>query len=160
MAESKSTRESLSKTPSWIMLGFVIGCVVMWTIRKETLYADKEEILAKAQYEAAHPKPTPTPPPPQTRMSLSDMEAIFEEWQGSAVWQFDTTEVVFWNRESNQFIECVQVLKNGDDLFFRTIPKLTRPLIDDGVPKNAPIRFTEPEDVHAERRTRFMIPSR
>ena len=157
MSDPKPRRESLSKTPSWIMLGFVIGCIVAFTVKQQffSLPNPPAPVVTTKQVESPEPVRKPEP----AHAPLSEMEAIFYQWRGNAVWLHDITEVAFWDRETNKYSEYVEVMRSGDETYFRTIPQLTRPLIDE-VPLNAPIRFTEPESVHAERRSRFIIPAR
>ena len=88
------------------------------------------------------------------------MEAIFERWQNKAIWRHELTEVAYWNPTTNQYSEFVEVLRSGEDLYFRTIPRLTRPLIDQDLEPAVPIRFTELEETRAARRAPYMIAPR
>lgn len=160
MSDAKPTRESLSKTPSWVMLGFVIGCIVMWTIKTES----PAPAPVRPQPTTSAPSTPPTfqaPPEKEDKpdASLSDMEAVFDRWKGDAIWHHDLTEVAFWNRTTNKYDNFVEVLRNGDDYYFRTIPKLTQNLIEAGVPHDAPIKFTEPDSVRAERQSLYLTPA-
>lgn len=157
MPEPKPTRESLSKTPSWIMLGFVIGCIVALTVKRQVEGGEKTDRPSKPPVEQVA-SPPPEPAPTSSRISLSDMEAIFDQWKGNAIWTHDITEVAFWDATTQQYSGFVEVLRNGDDYFFRTISRLTRPMVEEGIPSNMPIRFTETEAMRAQRRARFMIP--
>jgi hypothetical protein len=136
----------MSKVPSWISVGFVIGALVGWTVRE--------------------PKPAP---PPQTRIvevtrpdphpiKISTVEAIFEEWRQFAAWRDDdTTEIEIFNTDTNQH-DAYEVRRVDDRFYFRTLPRLTRKLIDygDKLPPNAPIRFAGVEERPASRASRQM----
>jgi len=154
-----SNREALSKTPSWIMLGVLIGGVIGYTAKTHWDNRSRADAEAAAAAERARPTPTPTPlPPPPSKASLTDLEAVFQRWQGRAIWRNDVTEVAFWDPATNQFSEYVEVLRNGDDYYFRSIPHLTRPFSEEPAPKDAPLRFTDPE-AHPERHLRLTFPN-
>jgi len=124
----------MSMTPSWVMLGFVLGAFFVWAL----------------------PEPEKTPPTPPARLErapeqtmpaarlprLTDVEAVFAQWDRYAIWDNDATEVAYWNEETNSFSNFFEVLRVGDRLFFRSIPKLTRPLIKRGVEAHSPLLFT------------------
>lgn len=164
MPDPKPAKEPLSKTPSWIMLGFVIGCIVALTIRKDLDARDKPAALQPPATAASSSTPQLEATPPSKaaprQLSLSDMEAVFVQWQERAIWRHELTEVAFWNPNTNKYSELVEVLRSGEDLYFRTIPRLTRPLIDEVPDLAVPIRFTELEETRAARRAPFMIPPR
>jgi hypothetical protein len=149
MSDEKPPMERLSKVPSWIMLGFVIGGIVALTVKREI---DLRDRASEASSAAVVPTPVPTPSPEPHHAGLNVMEDIFEKWQANAIWSHDLTQVAFWDPTTNRYSEYVEVLRNGDDLYFRTLPALTWPLIEDGVSPDTPLRFAEPESVHAERR--------
>ena len=122
----------MSMTPSWVMLGFVLGAFFVWAL----------------------PEPEKTPPPapaervPEQKMlvvrlpRLTDVEAVFAQWDRYAIWDNDATEVAYWSEETKSFANFFEVLRVGDRLFFRSIPKLTRPLIKRGVEAHSPFLFT------------------
>jgi hypothetical protein len=122
----------MSMTPSWVMLGFGLGAFFVWAL----------------------PTPEKTPPPapaervPEQKMlvvrlpRLSDVEAVFAQWDRYAIWENDLTEIAYWSEETGSFSNFFEVLRMGDRLFFRSIPKLTRPLIKRGVEARSPLLFT------------------
>lgn len=145
------------------MLGFVIGCIVALTVKRD-LDAREKNAAAAAAAAAATAKPlatqieaAPQPKPAPTHLSLSDMEAIFQRWQNKAVWRHELTEVAYWNPTTNLYSEFVEVVRSGDDLYFRSIPHLTRPLLEEDVDPAIPIRFTELEETRAARRAPYII---
>ncbi len=155
-----SSRDALSKTPSWIMVGFVIGGIVAWTAKTQWDNRSRAVAASALAVEQAKPMPTPTPlPPPPGKASLTDLEAVFERWQSHAIWRNDITEIAFWDPATSQFSEFVEVLRNGDEDYFRTIPRLTRPFGDEVLPKDAPLRFTDPDALHPERHLRLTFPN-
>lgn len=130
----------LSKTPSWIMLGFVLGAVAMWSWRLES-----------DRVHRAMPVPVPEPPPVKLeRPQQSEIEAVFSDWGRFAVWHHDITEVGLWDREKREFAIFYEVLRNGDAYYFRSIPKLTRPVLTHGVNPQSPLQFTETEEARRE----------
>ena len=121
-------------TPSWVMLGFVLGAFFVWALPE------------------AKKKPPPPPalvervPEPMTLASrlprLTEVEAVFAQWDRYAIWESDVTEVAYWNEETRSFSNFFEVLRSGDRLFFRSIPKLTRPVVRRGVEARSPLLFT------------------
>ncbi|HWA08558.1 MAG TPA: hypothetical protein VG838_03740 [Opitutaceae bacterium] len=138
MDEPDESRESappsrrLSKTPSWIMLGFLLGAMFVWSLPRP-----KEAPAVAAAPVKAEAPPAPSAP------RLTAVEAVFEEWGQYAVWDNDVTEVALWNPQANAFTDYFEVLRTGDRLYFRSIPRLTRPVLTRGVKENAPMLFTE-----------------
>lgn len=119
----------MSKTPSWIMLGFCIGALFVWALPDDT--------------------PPPPPAPRQEPVTvllrphrMSEIEAVFDQWGQYAVWDNDTTEVALWNTDAKAFTDTFEVLRVGETLYFRTIPRLTRPVIRRGVESKSPLQFT------------------
>ncbi len=135
-SERPVTPSKLSKTPSWITLGFVLGALFVWSL----------------------PDPPPPPPPPKVepttvrleRPVLSEIEAVFAQWSEFAVWKNDITEVAMWDTARKSYSLFYEVLRNGDVYYFRSIPQLTRPVLTHGVPENAPLRYTETEEMRRE----------
>jgi hypothetical protein len=133
----------MSMTPSWVMLGFVLGAVFVWALPP----------LKKAP-----PLPPRTPPtisaPPKvatTPPQLSTIEAVFYKWGDNAVWHNDTTEVALWNTETETFDDFYEVRRLSGALYFRTIPSLSRRIINRGKPvPECPLQFTETEEQYRE----------
>lgn len=124
----------LSKTPSWILLGFLLGALFVWTLPSEDKTA---ESLSGVN-------------PPQVvqleRPKLSDVEAVFAEWERFAVWKNNISQVAMWDTEKRSYSIFYEVLREGDGYYFRSIPQLTRPVLMRGVPDNAPLQFAETEE--------------
>jgi hypothetical protein len=126
----------MSKVPSWISVGFVLGALVGWTLRA--------------------PKPQPPPPVKIVEVTkleprpnkLATVEALFEQWKHLAGWRDDTAEFLVWNSDTKKFSEAYEVRRVGEDFYFRSIPQLTRKLVDygDRLPPDAPIQFAGVED--------------
>ncbi|HVU23189.1 MAG TPA: hypothetical protein VHE13_03620 [Opitutus sp.] len=125
----------LSKTPSWITLGFLLGALFVLVLPHE-------------------PPPAAPPAPPRVvkleRPKLTEIEAVFAAWGDHAVWGHDVTEVALWDMDTHSYSICYEVLRSGDIYFFRSIPKLTRPVLTHGVPANSPLLFTETEESRRE----------
>lgn len=129
----------MSKVPSWISVGFVLGAVFVWSLFK--------------------PKPTPPEvkiveviPPQAHETKLTTIEAVFDEWRENAVWHNDSTEIAYWNPGTQEFSEFYEVRRVGEALYFRSIPRLTRRIINHGkpLPPRCPLRFTETEEQYRE----------
>lgn len=140
----ESPRSRPSQIPSWIMLGFILG----------------------ALFVLALPSRTPAPPPvpaapaeipsieaarPIRKANLTTIEAVFAEWGRYAVWENDATEVALWNAEAGGFSDCYEVIRSGEDAYFRSIPRLSRPVLVTAAPSKCPLQFTESEE-HREAR--------
>ncbi|MBK9991533.1 MAG: hypothetical protein IPP19_12545 [Verrucomicrobia bacterium] len=148
---TKPSREKLSTTPSWIMVGFIIGAMFAYGVQREV-----------ARRNQLTPPPPPAPAPvkvePQKsaaaikdRASLAAIENVFTQYESQAVWRHDITEVALWNAETNKFSEFFEVMRSGEYYYYRTLPHLTRPVIRHNVNPDLPLRFTEPEDVQLKR---------
>ncbi|MEO5958180.1 MAG: hypothetical protein ABIZ49_12975 [Opitutaceae bacterium] len=133
----------MSKVPSWISLGFVLGALAAWTFRPEGKPQPAPPV-PRSQPELVAPK-TPLP------TKLTTVEAVFADWGRFAVWDGDTTEIVFWNAGTQDFTETYEVRRSGEALLFRSIARPTAPLIDYGarLPKECPLRFVDMEKYRA-----------
>jgi hypothetical protein len=147
--EAESTeRESppkMSMIPSWVMLGFVLGALFVGTLPPLKKQQPAPPVAPPAF------KNTPAAAPPALPQ-LSTIEAVFSVWGENAVWDHDTTEVALWNTDLNRFADFYEVRRVGDLYYFRTIPKLTRRIINHGkqLPVNCPLQFTETEAQYLE----------
>jgi len=145
--EDKSDQRSaeLSKVPSWILLGFLIGAAFVFLLRREYLFDGDGAAPALVE-----PQPAVASLPPTSLTvrkgdpSLSAIEAIWTAWGEHAVWIGELSEVALWNTQNLAFSDYVEVTRRGDFYFFRSIPKLTRPIVDRGLGIKAPVQFTGP----------------
>src|SRR3954467_585681 len=101
----------MSKTPSWIMLGFVLGAV----------------FVAALPPMGKKPAPEPEPPrslapvrsdEPRQPPELTTIEAVFAEWGQYAVWSDDTTEVALWNSQDKAFTNYYEVRRLNGVFYF------------------------------------------
>jgi hypothetical protein len=118
-----------TQVPSWLMLGFALGALFILALPKRA--------PVQPESPAAPPPARPSPPRP-----VSTIEAVFAAWGKYAVWSDDTTEVALWNADTGAYSDCYEVLRIGEDYYFRTLPRLNRPILDHGVPEGAPLEFT------------------
>lgn len=136
-----SSPATMSKVPSWVSLGFVLGALFGWALPK--------------------PGPKPSPPVPTRAVApprepqatkLTTVEAVFAEWSAHAVWDNDTTQIAYWNPGTEGFTEFYEVRRRADLLYFRSIPKLTRLVIRHGkpLPPECPLQFTETPEQYRE----------
>ncbi|MBC7366640.1 MAG: hypothetical protein H7343_07485 [Undibacterium sp.] len=127
-----------SLVPSWIMLGFLIGALFVWA-----LPARKP---APPRLEKSEPRTVIMKTVPQ----FTTVEAVFTEWGKYAVWDNELTEIALWSSETKDYTDCFEVLRSGSSYFFRSIPRLTRPVLTHGTRENSPLQFTETEAQRAE----------
>jgi hypothetical protein len=138
-------REKLSKTPSWIMVGFVVGCVFAYVAEREI---DKRRVKPPAEPPPVATRPVEPPPPAQVsamRLSLNEVDAIFRQFTAGAVWENDITEVAVWNPVTKKFSDLVEVMRSGEYFYYRPITRLTRPLISNEPEPGVLLLFTETE---------------
>lgn len=133
----------MSKTPSWVMLGFLLGAAFVWGFKRDTAKPPAVAPVTLTEWPKAV-KVTPSP--------LTTIEALFAEWGDNAVWEDERTEVAMWRSETGAYSEFYEVRKIGGELFFRSIPKLTRRIVRSGtpLPASAPLQFTESERHYRE----------
>ena len=130
------SRSRLSKTPSWITLGFILGALFVASLPREN--------------KNAPPAVAEPPPVKLERPRLTEIEAVFADWGNGAVWQRDMTEVALWDTEKRAYSIFYEVVRNGDNFYFRSIPKFTRPVLTRGVNAQSPLQFTETEESRRE----------
>lgn len=135
-----------SKTPSWVMLGFVLGALAMLAFP----WPEKKPSLPVTVTLVAPTKPAPLAPEKPTVERALFFEAVFAEWSKYAVWDDELTEVAFWSAETKSFSERFEVLRSGDRIYFRSITRFSRPLLTHGVPDNSPLQFTETQAARDE----------
>jgi hypothetical protein len=140
----KRSPAKLSKTPSWVMLGFILGALTVYAMMRHPQTAAPAPV--RVQF-VDPPKPVgPRPPPP-----LSTIETVFELWGEHAVWSDNTTEVALWNKQERAFAEFYEVRRIGGVNYFRSIPNLTRRVLTHGKAlPDSPLQFTETEEQYQE----------
>ena len=127
----------LSKTPSWVTLGFTLGALFVWA-------------LPHAEKTVTTPGTTQAVTVQLLRPKTTEIEAVFAEWSQFAVWENDLTEVALWDVDRKSYSIYYEVLRNGDALYFRSIPRLTRPVLTHGLHGAMPLQFTETEALRRE----------
>jgi len=153
--DPKPPRETLSKTPSWIMVGFIIGVIFAYGVQREGTRRNSPKPVPPP---TAAPVAAPAKTEPlrsdaalKNRASLSAIENIFTQYESQAVWHNDLSEVALWNAETGKYAECLEVMRSGEYYYVRTIPRLTRAVIRQTTDPAAPLLFTEPIDVQLKR---------
>ena len=160
--DNKPTRANASKVPSWIMVGFVLGLLVFYTVNdylnrpKQT--APQPEPASVVTTATTAPVAKPAPPPPKD-LSLQIIDIIFRQWVVNALWDYNTTEVLFYNPADGKFSIAIEVTRRGIEgdytYFYRPIDALTRPLVPAPDRPGTVIRFTENEETTRFREERF-----
>jgi len=133
-----------SRSFSWGMTGFLLGAACVYAhLRPPPSPAEAPAVtsVAVAQTPAA-----PTPPRP-----LSTVEAVFAEWGERASWTGNLTEIALWSSAAGAFAEYYEIRRVGGQLYFRSIPVLTRRVIRRGKEDpSCPLVFTETEAEYRE----------
>lgn len=151
MTESNQKKEKLSRAPSWIMVGFVIGALFAYGVQRRLQQSAVPPAVPARTAGEAKPASPPPAANPVSHASLSEIENVFAQYGEHAVWRYDLTEVALWRPETNKYSQCFEVLRSGGVYYFRTIPHLTRPVVRPNRTPDAPLRFTEPEDEQLKR---------
>lgn len=134
----------MSKTPSWIMLGFLLGAVFVAALPP----LRKKPAPEMPTFRAVEPA---KPSAPRDPGPLTTIEDVFATWGKHAVWSDDVTEVALWSVQEKAFADFYEVRRVGDVYYFRTIPRLTRRIIARGKPiPESPLQFTETEEQYRE----------
>lgn len=142
-------KEKLSRTPSWIMVGFVIGCVFAYVANREV---EKRRSPAPRSEPAAQSAPVAPPEtPPSMRLSQNEVDAIFRQVFENAVWENDLTQIAVWNPLTKKFSDLVEVMRSGEYFYYRPLTKLTRPLITAEAESGVLVLFTETEAMREKR---------
>jgi hypothetical protein len=131
----------LSKTPSWVMLGFILGALFVFALPRKPPTVLRPIVLAPPE------KKTITEVP-----RLTTIEDVFAQWAQYAVWQDDVTQVALWNAEVGDFAEFYEIRRYERVYYFRSIPHLTSVIIRHGprLPPECPLQFTETEEQYME----------
>lgn len=132
----------LSKTPSWVSLGFVLGALFVWALPSPKPAASDPALSTAA--------PASAPAAQLARPTLTEIEAVFAVYGGQAVWDRDLTEVALWDTETEQFSRYYEITRAGEHFYFRSIERLTRPILTHGVKGDGPLVYTETEEQRQE----------
>lgn len=162
----------LAKEPSWLLLGFLLGAAFVWLLPSEK--AGNPSAGAPGDGTAVSAAGEGVAGTPQTAgqgvgqaaggaralpvRRLSTIEAVFESWGQYAIWEHDLTQVALWSAEHGGYAECYEVMRSGDVLYFRSIPRLTRPVINYGTQITSPLLYTETETTRAARAGGLLVP--
>ena len=132
---SEPAQSKPSQIPSWVTLGFVLGALFVLALPRRAAVESRHQPAGEVA--AAKPaKPAAAP-------RVTTIEAVFAAWDKYAVWSNDSTEVALWNTETMSYSECYEVLRTANGYYFRSISKLTRPILTHGVVEESPLQFTE-----------------
>lgn len=138
----------MSKTPSWIMLGFVLGALAAAAFLRQP----------SGPAPVAPPPAAVTPPEPEKPrlpQPLSKIEVVFELYGKEALWdRNETTEVGLFDFEANRIADFYEIRRMEGKLFFRTIPELTRRVVTEKTDPTNPLQFTETEEQYIDRMER------
>ena|SRR5580700_6772487 len=151
--ENPAPSSKPSPIPSWVMLGFALGALTIWSLPHSAREEPEPEPTTPEVKSAPPPPPSPAVIRTQQPLEgppLARIENVFAEFGKYAVWSDDSTEVALWNTATRGFSDYFEVLKVDDKYYVRTIPELDRPVLTHGVPPELPIEFTESEEQRQE----------
>lgn len=140
-------RTELSQAPSWILLGFVIGTVFVFLLRRQYLVEEAQLSQAAAVRDAVTATGSDAVSPTAARAgepTAVAFDAVWRAWGHHAVWVDDSTQVALWNAQTGDYSDAFEVVRRGDEFYFRPLPKLTRPMVERGLGPGAPLQFTGP----------------
>ncbi len=145
----RKAEPKLSRTPSWVMLGFLFGAAWMYLWQRGERAKQPEPAAVRIVEVPAKPAA------PRTAQPLSTIEAVWaaalEDGKTDIDWNGDATEVALWNRQERAFADFYEVRRAGGQYYFRTIPSLTRRVVNRGKGlETAALRFTESEARYQE----------
>lgn len=119
----------------WITCGFSLGIGFGWLVFQDE----------KPKTYVAPPFAVKATPVPRHAAPLTELEADFQRWGGYAVWEDDLTEIALLNPETKRHTDYYEVRRAGGEFYFRSIGRLSRPLIDHGPRGALHFAFTEPQ---------------
>lgn len=125
-----------SMAPSWVLLGFGIGVLFIWMLPRSETPA------------AAGLEPAPAPVA-RSAPQIAVIEAVFAEW-GAPPRGRTTSRKSRSGAVKQAVIRSASRSSAPGNVFFRSIPRLTRPVLTRGVRDNSPLQFTESEAQRAE----------
>ena len=143
----RSPRAQLSQAPSWVLLGFVIGAVFVFLLRRQYLVEEMQREPAAAVAEASASGGSSPDSPTAARAgepTAAAFDAVWRAWGHHAVWLDDTTQVALWNAQTGDYSDAFEVVRRGDEFYFRPLPGLTRPMVERGLGLGVPLQFTGP----------------
>lgn len=124
----------LSRTPSWLLLGFIVGALFVWLLQKEEKPAEPPALA----------RPAVKAPAPAPKLDLNKIDAVFASWGEHAVWDHDITQVALWDSETGEFSQYYEVTRANGNYYFRPLDRLTWPILTHGEDlPDSPLRFTE-----------------
>jgi len=137
------------------MVGFVLGLLVFYTVndylhrpRQPAPQPSSDQVVTTA---TTAPAPATQPAPEKNEApNLQIMDIIFRKWAVNALWDYDTTQVLFYNPADHKFSIPIEVTRRGVEgdytYFYRPIDALTRPLVPTPDRPGTVIIFTENEE--------------
>ena len=135
-------KEKPSQVPSWITLGFVLGALFVMALPRHS--------APDTAPRSVQPEPAARPLGPPEAPRITTIEAVFAAWERYAVWSNGTTEVALWSPDTKKFSDCYELIRVGDNTYFRSITSLSRPILTHGVVVDSPLKFTETERQRSE----------
>ena len=133
-----------SRALSWAMTGFLLGAACVYAyLRPRSAPAGPPAVLPGV----VAPEPLPAALP----RTLTTVEAVFAEWGARASWTGNVTEIALWSSAAGAFTDYYEVRRVVGQLYFRSIPALTRRVIRRGKEDpSCPLVFTETEAEYRE----------
>jgi hypothetical protein len=132
--------------PVWLTIGFAVGLGFAWLYLRE----DRPAPAVTTRVAASPTAGSAGPDSPVDAGTLASVERFFQRWGGYAVWTDEVAEFAVWNLRRHGYTDFYEVRHVRGRYYFRTIPRLSRPIIDHGVRSRIPLQFTETQDMRDE----------
>lgn len=134
-----------SNLPVLLTVGFALGLGFGWLAFRQD--APKPPVAVTLAPKATDPRELTTGLR-RDAGTLADVERTFQRWGGYAVWENDVTEIALWSGQHQQHDDYYEVRRVDGEFYFRTLRRLTRPVLDHGPRGRLPVEFTEPQALH------------
>lgn len=135
----------MSRAPLWLTAGFALGLGFGWLF---FVTEEKPKVTVSTPQPPPDLRPAPTAKIRRDAGTLAEVEKVFQRWGGYAVWANDVTEIALWREQTKRRDDFYEVRRVGGKFYFRTLTRLSRPVIDHGVRSNLPIEFTETQAMY------------
>lgn len=128
-----------SRAFSWAMTGFLLGAACVYAYLRPRTAPAEPAVVVPSQV-------APEPSPAAVPRALTTVEAVFAEWGERASWTGNVTEIALWSSAAGAFSDYYEIRRVGGQLYFRSLPALTRRVIRRGKEDpSCPLLFTETE---------------
>lgn len=143
-----------SHVPSWVMLGFVLGALTVWSLLDTSPRATVATDESGAPPAATTTRDDPTAENPLARPdrpSIEIVEALLELYRPFVFWDRGLTQIAVWNGRTAAYTDYFEVISTETGTYFRSLEALTWWPIENYGPEESPIRFCETNEMRLRR---------